>query len=151
MIPPSDYRKIIAAVPILCVDLVLRNRRGQFLLARRANEPLRGELWVIGGRVLQSERADDAARRKLRQELGIEDLSLTLVGVYEDFFERNAFDADTPYHTVSLVYAGVLDDDAAIRLDAQHTTWAFVDALPQRFVVKPFAEASGLAPAGGLE
>ncbi len=146
MIPLDEYKKIIASIPILCVDIVLRNSAGKFLLGRRTNEPLQGELWVIGGRVLKGERAEAAARRKLREELALELDELELLGVYEDFFDKNSLGVDTLYHTVSLVFGGRIDESAGIRLDQQHTAWTFADALPERLVIKPLSGAvSGAA------
>ncbi|MFO7180191.1 MAG: NUDIX domain-containing protein [Pseudomonadota bacterium] len=138
MIPVEEYKKIIGAIPILCVDLVLRDRAGRYLLVKRENEPLRGEWWVVGGRVLKGERAEAAARRKLEEEIGLTVPRLELLGLYEDFFDRNSLGIETLYHTVSIVFGGTLDDVSGIRLDAQHKEWKLAEQLPERLRIQAF-------------
>lgn len=146
-IPSDEYARIIRSVPILCVDLALTDRSGNYVLVRRTNEPLKGEWWVVGGRVQLGEPLLAAARRKAREELGVDVAHLEPLGIYEDVFDRNAFEGGVSYHTVSIVFGGVVDDPTAIRLDAQHDAWRLADALPPRFVVRPFASPFGVAPA----
>jgi len=136
MIPADDYKKIIASIPILCVDLVLKDESGRYLLAKRTNEPLAGEFWVIGGRVLKGERAEAAARRKLKEELGVEVGALSLLGVYEDFFDKNSMGVETLYHTVSIVFEATLNRAADIRLDQQHGEWKWAAELPKRLEIR---------------
>ena len=45
------YKQICAQMPIPCVDIVLQNKDEHFLLLKRANEPLKSQFWVPGGRV----------------------------------------------------------------------------------------------------
>jgi colanic acid biosynthesis protein WcaH len=142
MIPAEQYARIIAVMPILCVDLVLTDSRGRYLLAKRTNEPLKGEWWVIGGRVQLGETAEAAARRKLQQELGIAVGKLELLGLYEDFFEHNSLGAEQLYHTASMVFGATIDDSTSITLDEQHDSWSFAEALPARLVIQPFAGLS---------
>jgi colanic acid biosynthesis protein WcaH len=135
MIPDALYKEIMRAVPILCVDAIVRRADGRFLLVRRTNDPLKGEWWVIGGRVLHGEKADDAVLRKLRTEAGLTPTSPPVfAGVYQDFFERNSIE-DHPYHTVSLVFEVVVQD-CDIALDDQSDDHIWADALPARFVVQ---------------
>jgi len=54
-------------MPILCVDVILRNRKGEYLLLKRLNEPKKGRWWPVGGRVSGGE-LTAAARRKVREE-----------------------------------------------------------------------------------
>ena len=38
-------------LPILCVDLIIQNSEGEFLLVKRDNHPIKGYDWVPGGRM----------------------------------------------------------------------------------------------------
>ena len=66
MIPKEFYKEILKVIPIVCVDIVICNSKGLYLLVKRKNEPLKGWWWVVGGRVLHGETAKEAAARKIR-------------------------------------------------------------------------------------
>jgi colanic acid biosynthesis protein WcaH len=134
MIPEGLYRQIISLLPVLCIDIVLRNSNGKYLLARRDNEPLRGEWWVIGGRINHGETALKTCARKLFEEINLKANNFRFIGFYEDNFHENAFEKKS-YHTVSLVFEALLDEDGekAIKLDSQHSEWGWFDKLPDRF------------------
>lgn len=145
LIPAEIYRQFLNAMPVMCVDLVIRVPDGRFLLLRRANEPLKGEWWVVGGRLRHGERAVDGARRKLREETGIDvpAESLRCVGFYEDQFDRNALAGEAAYHTVALVFEVVLAEPPRVRLDGQSDEWQLADRLPPRFAVTSFEPGGG--------
>jgi len=137
-IPEEEYARIMEVIPILCVDVAVRNAKGEYLLVRRANEPLKGQWWVIGGRVLKGETLEQAAVRKIREEVGLDVGSVTSIGYYEDAFETNRFGSPTPLHSVSAVFLATVGDDQKIRLDGQSIAWKYADSLPERFHVKGF-------------
>ena len=71
MIPKDKYAEIMKALPILCVDIIIKNTSNEYLLIKRAYEPLKGVWWVAGGRVLKGETLEQAAKRKVKEEIGI--------------------------------------------------------------------------------
>lgn len=133
MIPDHLYREIISVIPIVCVDIVIRNEAGKVLLARRKNEPLKDQWWVVGGRIQSGESARQGCIRKTFEEAGLEIDELQFLGFYEDVFDKNSFDVAKPYHTLSLVFETRVTTKQVIQLDAQHSEWAWFDALPDRF------------------
>ncbi len=74
------YNKIIEVLPILCVDVIIRNSQGHCLLIKRFNEPKKGLWWVIGGRVLKGESCNEAAIRKIREEVSLSVQVISPVG-----------------------------------------------------------------------
>ncbi len=142
MIPAEHYKQILEVMPLLCVDVIIKNSRGEYLLVRRANEPLQGQWWVIGGRVLKNETLEQAVIRKVKQEVGLTIRELTPVGYYEDRFEKNSIPLDSPLHTVSVVFSTSIDGQQPIKLDGQSLEWQFLKELPKAFHVKPFHECS---------
>jgi colanic acid biosynthesis protein WcaH len=135
MIPEQLYRDILRSLPLLCVDIIVESEGGKYLLVRRSNEPLMGEYWVIGGRVLHQEKVEDAVRRKLKEEAGLEPQSLEFVGYYQDVFDRNSFESGIAYHTLSLVHRVRVDSKSAITLDSQSSDYIWAEALPPRLQV----------------
>ena len=136
VIPTDFYRKIVDVIPILCVDVVIRDK-DRFLLVKRANEPVRGRWWVPGGRVLKGETITTAAKRKMKEELGINVKLLEPLGYYEKHFKKNEFGLESGIHTVSIVVLAKLLS-SKVKLDNQSSAWRFSKSLPRDFKVKPF-------------
>ena len=131
MIPVEDYKKMIDQLPIVCIDAVIMNHKGQYLLIRRKNEPLKGEYWVPGGRLLKNETLHDAIMRKINQEIGISAHIVMPIGVYEDFFEKNPLNVESGLHNISIVFLMIAEGDE-VCLDDQSDDWGWFDELPER-------------------
>ena len=138
MIPAEEYKKIMKVLPILCVDIVVKNAAGQYLLIRRANEPLKDQWWVIGGRVLKGETLEQAAIRKVKEETSLDVDAIFPIGYYEDAAEVNPFGLGAPLHSVSVVFSARVDDHQEIRLDYQSIDWKYSKVLPVNFYIKSF-------------
>ena len=108
------------------------NPRKAYQVVKRKNNPLKGQWWVVGGRIEHMEKAQDAAKRKLKEEADLEVKDLLFEGCYEDNFDNNAFD-DVPYHTISLIFSCIKDDSIDIKLDKQSSDWVWSEKLPDRF------------------
>lgn len=100
--------------PRLTVDAVIFDAKGRLLLIRRKNPPFQGSYALPGGFAEIGETVEDACRRELREETGLEAGALELVGVYSQPGR------DPRGHTVSVAFVGVVDhaeptagDDAA--------------------------------------
>lgn len=124
------------ALPILCVDVVLRNPRGKYLLVKRANAPKKDQWWVVGGRVLKGETLEEAVVRKVKEETGITVTSLLHIGYFETVADTNPFDLPFPYHAVSVVFEAAIGSAEQVVLDDQSAAWSFADALPSDFTVR---------------
>jgi colanic acid biosynthesis protein WcaH len=73
------------------VDLVVDYDDG-ILLARRQNEPAKGEWFVPGGRIQKGEPIREAVHRVAREELGIDVRISAELGIYDHLYET----ADVP-------------------------------------------------------
>jgi colanic acid biosynthesis protein WcaH len=133
MIPESKYASIIEVLPILCVDIMIQNPDGEYLLIQRAREPLKGEWWVIGGRVLKGETLVEATIRKIKDETNLDIKDVKLAGYYEDTNETNRFGHLFPQHSVSVVFSAYFDGNQDIKLDYQSSSWKFSKELPPKF------------------
>jgi 8-oxo-dGTP diphosphatase len=86
--------------PLLAADCVVFDARGRVLLVRRKNPPFRGQYAIPGGFVEIGETVEEASRRELKEETGLEVGALRLVGVYADPKR------DPRGHTCSVVFLG---------------------------------------------
>ena len=138
MIPTEQYKQIIEVLPILCVDVVITNTKGEYLLIKRANEPRKGQWWVIGGRLLKGETLEEAVVRKVREETSLNVEAAYPIGYYEAVSQENPFGVAPRLHAVSVVFSTVVDDGQQISLDDQSTDWKYSKELPADFHVKSF-------------
>tara|TARA_Y100000590_G_C15748301_1_gene1023096 strand:+ start:9712 stop:10143 length:432 start_codon:yes stop_codon:yes gene_type:complete len=132
IIEKSLYQKIVKSIPILCIDLIIVYDK-KYLLVKRNENPLKGEWWVPGGRVLLGETIEQTAKRKLEEEIGIKlDSYMKVEGIYEDFFDNSSM-GDHLYHTLSIVFKIEIDNIDNIKLDSTSNNWALRCTLPKRF------------------
>lgn len=124
----ADFRTVVRLAPIVAIDLIIRNPRGEVLLGLRNNEPAKGFYFVPGGMILKNERLSEAFARLVKTETN---LSATfedarLLGAYEHFYANNRFgEADFGTHYVVLGYELKLADAAGLKCDAQHSEFGW--------------------------
>ncbi len=138
LIPLHKYQDILKVLPILCADIVVQNENGEYLLVKRNNEPKKGEWWVIGGRLLKGETMEEAVVRKVKQETGLKVKDLRPIGYFELVQGTNPFGLEFDYHSVSIVFTAVIDNQQPIKLDDQSLEYKFAKKLPIDFIIKPF-------------
>lgn len=136
IIPAEHYKQIIEVLPILCVDVIVRNTCDEYLLIKRANEPRKGEWWVIGGRLLKGETLEQAVVRKVWEETRLKVEAGQPIGYYEDASQVNPFGLAEPLHAVSVVFSTIVADNQPVKLDDQSLDWKYAKELPADFRIK---------------
>jgi colanic acid biosynthesis protein WcaH len=130
----EDWATVVRNVPIVSVDLVVlaptTSSAGAsasadtdewgVVLAKRENEPARGEWFVPGGRVHKGERLTEAVQRVARAELGTGVTVERELGVYEHFYETADVEDAGGKHYVPTAYV-VRTTDGSFELDDQHS------------------------------
>ena len=125
-IKPELYNLILQALSIPCVDLLVTNTAEEILLVKRKNAPAKDEWWVPGGRILFGEKRTDTAKRKLKEECGLEANDFKEVMDVEFIF-------DTPgtqtFHNIATLYE-VRVRQEKVTLDEQsfEYSWRSADA-----------------------
>ncbi|GGW82318.1 GDP-mannose mannosyl hydrolase [Alteromonas halophila] len=102
----QTFTAVIDSTPLVSIDLVVEDERGDVLLGERANRPAKGFWFVPGGRIMKNERLTDAFERLTRDELGLS-VSLAqaeLIGPFEHFYSDYVFGEDVTTHYVVLGY-----------------------------------------------
>ncbi|WP_454695505.1 GDP-mannose mannosyl hydrolase [Achromobacter aegrifaciens] len=142
----AEFRQAVEMLPLVSIDLLLRDAAGRYLTGLRANPPAQGAWFVPGGRIRKNETLRDALRRIVRDELGIPvtELAWTPRGVYEHFYGTNfAGEAGRSTHYVVLAYEAELSFDISSLPQAQHRSYRW---LPARAIaadpgVHPYTQA----------
>ena len=107
---------------------VILFRGDTVLLVRRAQPPRAGEWSLPGGAQRLGERAEEAARRELREETGVEAGRLRLAGVIDSLTPDAA--GRLRFHYTILDYAGEwAAGEARPGGDVDRVAWAALDAL----------------------
>lgn len=128
-VPSDEYRRFLSMMPIVCVDCLVVNNRGEFLLVKRENEPLLGEYWTPGGRVHKGERLAEAVQRKMLEEIGVQVDIVENVGFFEFFYQKTKEKAEGGVHSISFVYL-VKPRSGDIKLDTQSSAWGWFKEIP---------------------
>ena len=109
---------VSSLVPIVNVDLLVYNDKGQFLLACR-DDPYCGQGWhVPGGCVRFKETCEDRIKKVAQQELGISDIVFDKepVKVFEiiNHGHRDIVNQNERAHFITLVYKCYVPEDFTI-------------------------------------
>nr|WP_220498016.1 NUDIX domain-containing protein [Rhodopirellula sp. JC639] len=111
-----------------CVVFGLDEPELKVLLIRRDLKPFRGKWALPGGFVHVDETLEDAARRELREETGVEQLYLEQLYTYGDV------DRDPRERVVTVAYYALVklsDHRVVAATDARDADWFGVHDLPQ--------------------
>ncbi|MEW6320814.1 MAG: NUDIX hydrolase [Acidobacteriota bacterium] len=122
--------------PVVAVGAVIV-REGRALVVRRAHPPRQGEWSLPGGRVELGERLEDAVRREIREETGLD----VRVGPILEVFDRvhRTDDGRVQYHFVIVDYlCEPVSGTARAGDDAEDLAWVSRDEL-EAFGINPHA------------
>lgn len=137
------YKKILEAIPVVCVDaLIVHN--DEFLLGRRQNKPAKGEWFTPGGRVMKGETLVDAIVRKVREETGLADFEVEeQLGAKETIF--NDSEQGPSSHTVNIMYRVIARSKERRSADSQNSDLQWFAAIDPTWhpYVKMFLEKAG--------
>jgi colanic acid biosynthesis protein WcaH len=125
----TTFKTVIASTPLISIDLVVKNTKGEYLLGYRNNRPAQGFWFVPGGRILKNETMDDAFIRLCKNELGVSLIrqQANFLGPFEHFYSDYVFGEDVATHYVVLGYALTIDIDLASLPQDQHNQYRWAN------------------------
>lgn len=124
----EDFATVVRCTPLISIDLLVENARGEFLLGQRTNRPARGYWFVPGGRVQKDERLESAFERLTLAELGLR-LPLTsaeFYGVWQHFYDDNFSGDDFSTHYVVLGFRLRVSENDLQLPDVQHDAYRWL-------------------------
>ena len=131
MIPNDLYVRILESIPVCCVDVVLIHR-GKVLLVCRNENPAKNQWWLPGGRLLKGETFVEAAKRKAKQELGLDVEVDRKIGSYEVMFNEAPFpEIKSGIHEVAVCFVVRTSGDVSISLDETSGKYRWVDRIDE--------------------
>ncbi|HEX7153494.1 MAG TPA: NUDIX domain-containing protein [Thermoanaerobaculia bacterium] len=125
---PFTYEYPRPALTVDCVVFGFDEGTLKVLLITRANAPFRGRWALPGGFVEMNETLEEAARRELREETGIQRVFL------EQLYTFGAVDRDPRERVVTVAYFALVklsDHKIVAATDASRAAWFAVDDLPK--------------------
>lgn len=132
----ETFKTIIDTMPLVSIDLLVRNAQGQILVGKRVNRPAQGYWFVPGGRILKNERLAEAFSRLTEDELGLRlDIrNARYLGLYEHFYDDSIFTDDEADVSIS----GVSTNDVSINdVSTHYVVNGFELVLPESHVNLP--------------
>lgn len=126
----EELAEAVKLVPLVSIDLIIENAKGQILLGMRNNEPAKGFWFVPGGRILKNERIPQALERIAKDELGlkIEYCDFEFVGVFEHLYPTNfAQKEGFGTHYIVLAHKMKILNNSDIIADSQHKELVWFD------------------------
>ena len=129
MLAAKTFKVVIESTPLVSIDLCLVCK-GQILLGKRPNEPLKGRWFTPGGRILKNESWQDALLRIAEVELGLSGIAVegfSLMGMWDHFYSNSALDQNTSTHYVNLPHYAEFKSKPQIALDNQHGEFKWFD------------------------
>lgn len=122
---------------VCCVDIVLvrtTSGRKECLLVERSSEPVKGVWWWPGGRLLKGETFFAAAKRKARDETGIDEVRcVQVLGVWNTFFPTSHWDNDKSQGTQTvnpIVLVEVEQPGVDVKLDETSENYRWISLDP---------------------
>ena len=115
------YKIILDKMSIPTVDAIVIHK-DKFLLLKRNNPPVKGMWWFPGGRVRRGESLEQAVKREVLEETGLECKILRRVGVINQIFPE--------VHAVSVYYL-VESKSPDVKLNSEHSAYKWFLNLPE--------------------
>jgi len=118
------YQKIHNYLPIVCVDIVIKVPDNGFLMVKRKENPAKDKWWLVGGRVFKNESLESAARRKVKDEIGlvVEKVEKIITG-YELIFKEDPFGHENGTHTIVACFMSEIENTENLKLDNFHSQY----------------------------
>jgi colanic acid biosynthesis protein WcaH len=125
-----DLIEVIRKTPLVSIDLIIENNRGEILLGLRKNAPAKDFWFVPGGRIFKDEPIPDAFKRIAKHELAI-DLTYEeadFIGVFEHWYPDNfTQQQNASTHYIVLAHHIKITDAPLEFTDDQHAQLKWFD------------------------
>ena len=137
----TTFTTVIDSTPLVSIDLIVTNEKGEVLLGQRVNRPAKNFWFVPGGRILKNESLASAFGRLTQEELGTryEITNARLQGPFDHFYDDFVFGNEISTHYVAIAYRLAVSERELDLPLAQHDgyIWLSEDELSRSTKVHP--------------
>ncbi|MHC4216499.1 MAG: GDP-mannose mannosyl hydrolase [Planctomycetota bacterium] len=142
----DEFAEAVRLSPLVSIDLIVHNSRGEILLGLRENEPAKGFWFVPGGRILKNERISEAFERLAVNELGVKlnYKDAKFIGVFEHLYANNfAGREGFGTHYIVLAHSITIDASTLDLPDDQHSDYKWMNPqdVCEDSTVHPYTKA----------
>ncbi len=116
-IPNEEFERIHKNSVIVTHDVAIWYQNG-FLLLERGNNPARGELWPVGGRIERGVPVEESLQKKAREECGLIIYNGGFLGMGRTFFETEPFGHGCGTDTINMMFYA--EGAGEIKIDSNH-------------------------------
>lgn len=142
---PEDFATVVRSTPLVSIDLIVENDRGEYLLGKRTNRPAQGYWFVPGGRVQKDEPLTAAFERLTLAELGVR-LPMSagqFYGVWQHFYDDNFSGSDFTTHYIVLGFRLRVDAPTLTLPQEQHDDYRWL--TPEALLTDPLVHENSRA------
>ena len=130
LIDDEMYSVILEKMPVFCVDWLIACK-GRYLLLKRTQQPLKGQWWLIGGRLQKDETIDEAGYRLQGREIGRYCGKGEPVGFSNYFFPK--LEDSRATHTPAVSFLVEVEEEFVPILDDTEDEYMWTDKLPLEY------------------
>jgi len=124
MIPQDIYDNFLKYMPIVCVDVCIV-KNDKIFLAKRNNQPCKGQWYIPGGRVLKNEELINAAYRKALEETNLEcHIYPSILNVETAIYNTGI--NNIPTHNVNICFKASINKNEKIKLNSENSEYMWV-------------------------
>ena len=123
MLDNKTFKTVIENTPLVSIDICLVCD-GMILLGKRNNEPLKGQWFTLGGRILKNESWQSCLSRIASSEMGmiLDDLNkLKLMGIWDHVYKNSVVSESVSTHYVNLPHYMHIRERPELKIDDQHS------------------------------
>lgn len=128
----QEFTEVIDRTPLVSIDLVVENEKGEILFGLRTNRPAKDYWFVPGGRILKNEKLDEAFLRLTKNELGVEisRSDARLLDIYEHFYEDSVMgEKPSTHYVVAGYHLKIQQNSLALPIGDQHNEYKWCTKL----------------------
>lgn len=125
----EEYDFIYSRSPRICVDLLVKNSKGEVLLTKRTIEPYINHWHFPGGRIKFRESIQGALSRICLGELGVDINKMGVTSLLGCCEYPDEVQKEQPRHSISLVHGIVLMEDVELKAQDKYEWCSSVPEL----------------------
>lgn len=120
----EEYSFMHSKLPISCHDVFV-NYKGRIIFGKRKDDPAKGKLWPMGGRMERGLSTLESLSKKTKKECGLNIKNIQFLGAARTVFFKDPFKHGYGTDTPTVVFFA--DGEGKLKLDTSHEKFTLLD------------------------